>query len=402
MIALCNGLLFYKYLLQIFPSVMTQQLMLRYHLNGTALGNLTAAFFYGYAITQIFSGYFVDRYGLKKIATISLFIAACGVIIFAASQQLWISFLGRVLMGAGGAFATVCYLRCTTSWCPPKLRSLADGSLTLGVMLGAFCAQAPLALSIKQFGLQSSLWMMVAVGICLAVTMYLFLSDGSYIPHKRITIVHAFKQIIGKQQNWLLAAYSGLAFAPLAVFGGLWGTPFLQASYHYDKPIAATMISLCYIGFGIGGPLFGYLAKKCNSYFKCMFAGLLISFIALCFIVYVHLSSSYFLDAAMILLGLGTGGFMLGFTLGKSLNSIILSATIVAFINSGDAILGAVTEPMIGKILDVFYAGHQKYAQIFSIADYHKAFVLLIIYLLLAAICLLRLHRNIKQLEKAV
>ena len=45
MLCLCNCLLFYKYILQIFPSVMTHQLMTQYHLNGAALGNLTAAFF---------------------------------------------------------------------------------------------------------------------------------------------------------------------------------------------------------------------------------------------------------------------------------------------------------------------------------------------------------------------
>ena len=44
---------------------MTHQLMTQYHLNGGALGNLTAAFFYGYALTQIFSGVLVDRYDLK-------------------------------------------------------------------------------------------------------------------------------------------------------------------------------------------------------------------------------------------------------------------------------------------------------------------------------------------------
>lgn len=51
MITLCNFLLFYKYLLQIFPNVMTEHLMLHYHLSAAALGNLSACFFYGYALT---------------------------------------------------------------------------------------------------------------------------------------------------------------------------------------------------------------------------------------------------------------------------------------------------------------------------------------------------------------
>ena len=41
---------FYKYFVQVSPSVMTTDLMRDFHLNGAGLGNLSACYFYSYLI----------------------------------------------------------------------------------------------------------------------------------------------------------------------------------------------------------------------------------------------------------------------------------------------------------------------------------------------------------------
>lgn len=48
--------LFYKYILQVSPSVMSAELMRDYSLTGTALGFLVGFYFYTYLIMQIPSG----------------------------------------------------------------------------------------------------------------------------------------------------------------------------------------------------------------------------------------------------------------------------------------------------------------------------------------------------------
>lgn len=44
-IALAAAFLFYKYMLQVSPSIMTEDLMRVFQIQGTGLGNLTASFF---------------------------------------------------------------------------------------------------------------------------------------------------------------------------------------------------------------------------------------------------------------------------------------------------------------------------------------------------------------------
>jgi hypothetical protein len=58
-------------------------------------------------------------------------------------------------------------------------------------------------------------------------------------------------------------------------------------------------------------------------------------------------------------------------------------------INTGDAIFGAFSEPLVGKLLDLGFRGKLVHgAPVFSLTDYHHAFLLLPVYLLLAALCL--------------
>src|SRR5689334_12803121 len=67
-VCLVSGLfILYKYLLQISPSVMTNDLMRVFHLSGGGLGNLAACFFYSYLLMQIPSGLILDRYSPKRV-----------------------------------------------------------------------------------------------------------------------------------------------------------------------------------------------------------------------------------------------------------------------------------------------------------------------------------------------
>ena len=55
-ICLCAGFQFYKYVLQVYPSIITDQLMREFQLTGAGLGNLAAAFYYSFIVVQLFVG----------------------------------------------------------------------------------------------------------------------------------------------------------------------------------------------------------------------------------------------------------------------------------------------------------------------------------------------------------
>src|SRR5579872_6627578 len=98
---------FYKYLVQVSPSVMTTDLMKAFHIHGAGLGNLSAFYFYAYLIMQIPVGILLDKYSPRFLTSIAILVCAISTLIFSQTDSLWLACIARAFMGAGAAFAAV-------------------------------------------------------------------------------------------------------------------------------------------------------------------------------------------------------------------------------------------------------------------------------------------------------
>ncbi len=389
---LSSFFLLYKYVLQVSPSVMTQELMQAFHLNGAELGFLAAGFFYAYMFVQLAAGPLLDQFNPRYITAMALLCCAAGAILFSVSQSFMVAFVARALMGAGAAFATVSYLKLTAFYFSAKKYAFVSGFLTFPVMLGALMGQTPLAYFVDKFGWQHSLYVTGLCGIVLALCFALLIKSPKMDAATKAPKLAEYWQLLKSKRNWLLTFYSGLAFCPLAVFGGLWGDPFLQAAYHVDKTHAAELVSMVFLGLGLGGTFLGWLATRIDERFTIMTSGLLLSLVCLTLVVYWNVENLWYVASLLFGFGFGTGAFMLGFVLGKECNPLPLAATVIALINSGDALLGAVTEPAVGRLLDVF--PHTSAG--FSLHAYHWAFSILPLFLLLAFVLLRKVAGEMK------
>ena len=107
---MCAGFLFYKYLLQVSPGLMTIELMSTFHINAAGLGNLAACFFYAYLITQLFVGPLLDKFNPRYLTALAILLSAIGALAFSLAHDLLTAAFARGLIGMGAAFATVSYL----------------------------------------------------------------------------------------------------------------------------------------------------------------------------------------------------------------------------------------------------------------------------------------------------
>jgi sugar phosphate permease len=392
-ISLCACFLFYKYVLQIYPSVVTEQLMTEYHLSGAGLGNLAATFYYTYMITQLFVGVILDKYSTRWLTAGAILSCAVGVLIFSQSKSLVCAELSRGLMGIGVAFATVAYMKLAAAWFLPRQYAFIGGLLATAAMAGAVFGQAPLSLAIGAIGWRETLAITGYVGVGLAVLFAIIIRDAPPSTHeetKHHVTMQDILKVFKSKQNWLLALYSGLAFSPIAIFGGLWGTPFLQEAYLYSKTESAFMVSLVFMGLGLGSPLLGMLSDRLGNRHHVMLYSTLISFIAITLVLYCHPMSSWLVGTLLFTFGFALGAFVLAFTIGKELNSAALTATVIAMINASDPILDSITEPGIGKLLDLTWDGKLvNGVPYFSLHNYHIALSILPIYLAIATALLL-------------
>lgn len=388
----CSLFLFYKYVLQVSPSVMTEQLMRHFHVHGFGLGNLAATFFYSYLVAQFFVGPLLDKYNPKILTALAIMVSGIGALIFANANSLAMAMLGRSIVGIGAAFATVSYFKMASLWFRPKHFALVGGLLATAAMVGSMAGQLPLAYLVEMTGWRYSLQVCGLLGLALGLFFLLL------VPHHRQSNVTThvdskqpklkdFLTLLKKKHNWLLTFYSGLAFSPVAVFGGLWGNAFLQTAYHVSKPTAASLTSLMFLGLAVGGPTLGFISDYFNKRFAVMLYGLLLSLCCLSGALYLAQLPLWFEGSLLFLFGFGTGAFMLGFTMGKELNPLPLAASVVGLVNTGDALFGAFSEPVTGKLLDLFNTNSSMQAS-FSTTDYHLALSILPLYLILAMVML--------------
>lgn len=371
---------------------MTHALMRTFHIDGVGLGNLTACYFYAYLVTQLFVGPFLDLYSPKYLTVLAIGLCAAGTLMFAETDHLYLAMLARALIGAGTAFATVSYMKMSTLWFRSEQVAFVDGLLATAAMAGALCGQLPLRVLVNHLDWRGALLVCGFFGVALMIGYFIFVREKKNSTEKVISerfVISGIIALLKSPSNWILMLYSGLAFTPVAVLGGLWGNPFFQEAYHLTPTDASSFSSLMFIGLAVGGPVFGYLSSFFKDKLSVMMVGTIIGLLGLVVIIYLNHISLYGFGLALFMFGFGLGSFMSCFALGKGMNPIGYAASVVALINSGDALFGSFTEPMIGKILDSHWTGQVVLgAHYFSVDAYHVALSILPFYALSAFICL--------------
>ena len=78
------GALFYLlgFFHRVAPAVITAELMQEFRINASALGNLSAFYFYSYVAMQIPTGILADRWGPRRLLTLGAMIASLGAVMF--------------------------------------------------------------------------------------------------------------------------------------------------------------------------------------------------------------------------------------------------------------------------------------------------------------------------------
>ncbi len=383
---------FYEFFLQVSPSVMSHNLMASFSIDGAQVGNLAAIYFYAFAAMQIPVGMLLDRFGPRKLLTIAALGCGIGNIVFASASVLWQAEVGRLIIGLGSAFSVVSCLKLAANWFPVRRFAFLTGlMLTIG-MLGALFGEAPLSLLVQAIGWRDTMWLLACAGIILSALIFLIVRDRperskvqySGLQDQSHNISMSFKQlllllkgILTKKQNWYTALYGGLMFAPTSAFAALWGVSFFVAKYHMDRFLAATMISVIFVGWVVGSPLIGNISDRIQRRKPPLYMASVGSIISIYFVIYVSMPI-WLLCIALFCFGFFTSGFLPAFSIMRESNPQKANATALGFMNGMNMVGGAVLQPLIGWLLDEDW--HHKVSHgvmNFSPGNYEHAMIVL-------------------------
>ena len=394
--------MFYKYALEVSPSVMTNTLMSTFNISGTQLGNLAACYFYAYLLLQIPAGLLLDKIGPRKVTTIAIAVCAAGSIIFAKADTLLVAGIGRFLTGAGAAFAAVNCLKLIANWFPFKQFAFMAGLMMTVAMLGAVGGQAPLASFIEAMDWRYAMEIIGIAGLVLAGIFWLIVRDISpehkkekHIVSQKISFFESLIKVLKNKQGWWLSIYSGFAFAPVMIFGGLWGVAFTSEAFNVNQNLAAQAVSLIFIGFAVGAPVFGWFSDWIGRRKIVMFWGTIIALFTISAVIYAPGLSRFSLTLFLFLFGFSISSFLLCFTMIREVSLPILAATAIGFMNAFDALFGAFSDPLTGKFLDMGWDGKLvDGARVFSVSAYKAAFLTLPAYLIIALFSLFKIKET--------
>src|SRR5690348_2198059 len=95
---------FFQYVLRSAPSVMLPQMTEAFGLSSAGMASLVGYFYYGYAPFSLIGGVALDQFGARRTVATGAGVMTLGALLFATGNPT-MGAIGRILQGAGGAFA---------------------------------------------------------------------------------------------------------------------------------------------------------------------------------------------------------------------------------------------------------------------------------------------------------
>jgi len=375
----------YAFFQRVAPSVMVDGLMRDFAVGGAILGNLSAFYFYAYAGLQLPVGLLVDRWGPRRVLTVTAAFCGLGTVLFATADGLAAAYAGRFMIGAGAAFGFVGALTLATSWFPPRRFAALAGLTMLAGMAGGMLGQAPLAAVVEWAGWRGALYGAAGFGFLLAALVWLVVRDrpdraDGEAEHAGATLsaFAGLRDVASNPQTWMLAVCGGLLSAPLLAFGGLWGVPYVMERYGASRPGAALAITFILIGWAVGSPVSGWLSDHLGRRRAPMAAGALIAMLSLLAALYLPGLPLVAFSGLLFVSGGAAAAMVICYATARELNPGRAVGTAYGFVNMMTVGSGALFQPLIGWLLDLNWDGamHEG-ARVYDAEAYAAAFAVL-------------------------
>lgn len=372
---------FYAWILRVAPSIMVEELMRDLSVGAAVLGNLSAAYFYGYAGMQIPVGLMLDRFGPRRLMTVAALVCAGGAVMFALGHSLAMVTVGRFLIGASAAFSLVAAMAVASQWFPARRFALLSGLAMAAGMAGGVLGQAPLRIAVEASDWRTtSLWLALG-GVAISLAAFSFVRDRERGTGGLSQVLSGLAEAARDRQVQLLSLAGLGANGALLGFAGLWGVPFLVATYELERTTAATLASLLIAGWGFGAPLIGWLSDRIGRRKLPYAIGIATECIALALLIWVPGLPLPAIAALAFVTGFAGSAMITSFALVRERVRPGLTATAIGFLNGMVTGAGALFQPLIGFILDQLWRGQTAAgARIYDVIDYRLALSVLIVF----------------------
>jgi MFS family permease len=246
------------------------------------LSDLSAAFFYAFAASQIPIGVAIDRMGSRITMAFLAFAAVSGTLIFATGQTFLHLLMGRILLGIGMSGNLMVLLALLAVWFPVNRFALLSGvAVSIGAM-GSLLAATPLALLSLWIGWRGSFLVFAAVDSVIVVALILVVrnhpSGSATISGKSPSLTSGLAHLFRSYSYWAISLSSFVRYGYLAALQGLWAAPFLVYGLGLGEIDSSNVLLCMAAGYMVGLPLSGSISDRVLRSRKQVILGGLVAF----------------------------------------------------------------------------------------------------------------------------
>ena len=388
------GFFFYAWILRIAPSITVEPLMREFAVGGAIVGNLSAIYFWAYAALQIPCGLFTDRWGPRRVLTVSILAAGAGSAAMGLAPTIELAYAGRALIGFGAAFAFVGSMVIAAQWFPARRFAFFSGAALAVGLAGGVVGQGPMAAAVGALGWRDYMIVLASWAAIHALLAWLLIRDrppeaaqdgsagtASVAPPAeptKETMRRSLSRVLRQPQNFLIAGFAFLMSVPILAFGGLWGVPYTVARFGVDTTTAGFAMAAMLLGVACGGPLWGLLSDRLGRRKPVLLAGGLLALVAIAAAVFLPGLPFGAFQVCVFLSGFGGAALATAYALGREQNDPRSAGTALGLINMCTVMSGAVSQPVVGLLLDLSWTGETvNGARVYAVSAYQDAFLLL-------------------------
>ncbi len=251
---------FLSYFFRSANAVIASDLTAALRLSDADLGLMTAAFYLGFAGSQLPIGWALDRYGVRVVQTVLLGVAVVGALTFSVADSLFTAALARALLGVGLAGCLMAAFKAFAQWFSPERQATVTGALMALGVLGAMGAASPLAWLSGVAGWRTVFVYGAVFTVVSALLIFAFVRDQPRDQPQQPLESTPFKPL--EPRLLLIAVTNFFAAGALLSIQTLWGGKFLFDQYGLEKPAVGALLTVLNLGVFVGYAGIGWLADR--------------------------------------------------------------------------------------------------------------------------------------------
>lgn len=355
---------FFVYFHRTSPAVLADELMDEFAVTALAVGVMSSAYFYPYALLQIPVGILSDTKGPRRTTTAFTFIAFIGAILFGFSNSFTMAVVARFLIGVGVSGVYIPTIKVLSQWFRKQEFATLAGVLFAVGNLGAILSAYPLAIMAILFGWRMSFLIIGFITLILAFLCWIAVRDSpkdvglepvEEVDIDEIKSFEGIKLVVTNKYFWLLSIPAFLRYGATMGYQGLWGGPYLADVYSMPKDVVGSILMAVGLGTIVGAPFIGFLSDRVFKRRKIFLIAGSLGFAAAWLPLAFTTSSLDFaaLYAISFAMGFFGGAGTVTYAVTKELFPLRITGLAASMVNVFPFIGGAAFQTIMGYLMDL-------------------------------------------------